>query len=96
LVQPFCAAHPFTQPPKSYALQWAVHSLKLKVPLPVGASALQSNTWFLGPRDSAAQTAWSLQPFLHSSRRKVPILYNGPPLSSLQLPIPIWESGPPS
>jgi len=34
----------------------------------------------LGPFESTAQTAnWSVQPFLHSSQQKVPILYNGGP-----------------
>jgi len=38
----------------------------------------------------------SVQPFLHSSRQEVPILYNGPPLPHLKLPLPMWGSGPQS
>jgi len=38
------------------------------------------NTCFLGPRESSTQTAsWSVQPFLHSSRQRVRILYNRRP-----------------
>jgi len=41
------------------------------------------NTCFLGPIQSASQTASrSVQPFLHISRQRVPILYNGPPFLS--------------
>ena len=37
-----------------------------------------SNICFLGPPESIPHTAsWSVQPFLHSSRQKVPIAYNG-------------------
>jgi len=39
-----------------------------------------SNTWFLGSTDSASQT---VQPFLHSSRHSVPILYNGRPFPKI-------------
>jgi len=38
----------------------------------------------------------SVQPFLHTSRQKVPILYNGTPLSSSKLPLPMGVSGCPS
>jgi len=45
--------------------------------------------------ESTAQTAnRSVQPFLHHSRQKVPILYNGGP--SPKLPLLVGESGPPS
>ena len=49
----------------------------------------------LGPPESTSQMASpSLQPFLHSSWQRVPILYNGPPLSSSKLPLPmgIWTA----
>jgi len=49
--------------PKSYALQWARHSLKLPIPI-VGASAPHLIHGSLGPPDSASQTvSRSVQPF---------------------------------
>ena len=49
----------------------------------------------LGPPESITQTAsQSLQPFLHSSWQKVPILYNERP--SPKLPLSMEGSGPPS
>ena len=49
---------------------------------------------FFDPPESKYQTAsQSVQRFLHSSRQRVAILYNGPPLSPLKLPLP-WESEP--
>jgi len=74
----FCAAHPFTQPIKSYALPYTA----LNVPLPVVSSAPYLIHGTLGPGDSASQTAsCSVQPFFHSLSRNVPILYNVPPLA---------------
>ena len=47
-----------------------------------------SNTCFFGPTQVHSPTASrSVQPFLHSSRPKVPVLYNRAPLSSLKLPL---------
>jgi len=53
---------------------------------------IQLNLCFLGPPESTIHTANRLvQPFLHSSRQKVPILYNGGPFSpKLLLPTGIW------
>jgi len=49
----------------------------------------------LEPTDSAPQTAsWSVQPFLHTSWQKVPILYNGTPLSPSKLPLRMGGPGP--
>jgi len=51
---------------------------------------------FFGPSESTTQTAnRSVQPFLHSSRQKVPILYDGRPYPP-ELPLPAGRSGPPS
>jgi len=51
-----------------------------KVPLPVEASTPLGHTCSLHPPDSASQIVpRSVQPFLHSSRQRIPILYNGPP-----------------
>jgi len=50
---------------------------------------------YLGPPESKSRTASrSVQPFLHSSRQRVPILYNGPPLFPSKFPISmgIWGS----
>jgi len=51
-----------------------------------------SNMWFFGPPNSASQTvSRSFQPFLHSSRQRVPILCNGRPFPlKLPLPMGIW------
>jgi len=47
-----------------------------------------SNNASLGPPESTTQPASRLvQPFLHRSRQIVAILYNGPPLSVLKLPL---------
>ena len=47
-----------------------------------------------GPLESTTQTAnQSVQPFLHSSRQKVPILYNGRPCTP-QLPLPMRDVDP--
>ena len=51
-----------------------------KLRLHMERSEPPSNNSFLGPLESKSQTASrSVQPFLHISRRRVPILYNGPP-----------------
>jgi len=48
------------------------------------------------PRDSASQTASrSVQPFSHSSRQRVPIIYNGPPIPSQSCPF-MWGIWTPS
>jgi len=48
-----------------------------KVPLPVETSTIPCDTCSLDPPDSSFQTASrSVQPFSHSSRQRVPILYN--------------------
>jgi len=53
-----------------------------KLPLPMGDLNSHLIRCCMGPSDSASQTASrSDQPFVHSSRQTVPILYNGPPLS---------------
>ena len=64
---------------------------------------------FFGPPESTTQRAnWLVQPFFHSSRRKVSILYNGPPLplkisschwgiwtpSNIWFPEPTWVLNP--
>ena len=52
-----------------------------------------SNTCFRGPPKSTLQTTYrSVQPFLHSSRHTVHILYNGPPLPIQNCPFAreIW------
>ena len=50
----------------------------------------------LGPPESITQMAsQTVQPFLHSSYQKVPILYNGRPFPP-KLPLPIGGSGPQS
>jgi len=60
----------------------------LKIAISCGDLYSASSTWFLGPSDSAFQTASrSVQPFLHSPRKKVPILYNGRPFRQ-KLPLP--------
>jgi len=52
-------------------------------------------TCSLGPPESIPQTeSRSVQQFLHSSWQKVPILYNGPPLSPSKLPLRMVVSGP--
>jgi len=43
----FCTAHPFTQLPKSHALQWAIKTPQ-KLCLPVVYLHTPSNTWFPG------------------------------------------------
>ena len=49
----------------------------------------------LDPPNSASQMAsWSFQPFLYSSWQRVPILYNGPPLSPSKLPIHMGDLDP--
>ena len=55
------------------------------------------NNGFLHPPDSASRTASrSVEPFWRSSRQRVSILYNGPPLPRLKI-APLREgSGPPS
>ena len=51
---------------------------------------------FFGPPESTTQTAnRSIQPFLHSSRQKVSILYNRRPFPP-KLPLLVGASGPPS
>ena len=53
-------------------------ALPLKIAPSHGGSVPPSNMWFLAPPDLSSQTASrSGQPFLHSSRQKVPVLYNG-------------------
>ena len=62
------------------------------------------NTCFIRPsRESTSQTASrSVQPFLHSSAQRVPILYNGRPLCASKLPLRMdpnltqWFLGPTS
>jgi len=56
-----------------------------------------TKTCFLLPtRVQSQTTSWSVQPFLHSSRQRVAILYNGPPVLPLKLPVSTDESGLPS
>ena len=64
-------------------------SLKIVPSHPMVRSEPPSNTWFLGSPDSVSRTAsrWG-QPFMHSSRHTVHILYNGP-LSQKIMPIPM-------
>jgi len=83
----FCTPRRFTEPPKCYALQcFSVGQTPPKVSLPVMASAPNLIRGSLIPRDSAPQTASrSVQPFLHSSRQRVPILYNGLPVPPLKI-----------
>jgi len=51
----------------------------------------------LGPPESISQTGCrSVQPLLQNSWQKVPILYNGSPLSLSKLSLCIGGSGPPS
>ena len=51
----------------------------------------------LGPPESTTQTAFrSVQPFLHSSRQNVPILYIGTPLSPFKIDPSHGGFGPPS
>jgi len=85
----FCTPRRFTQPPKCYALQcFSVGQTPPKVPLGVMASAPNLIRGSLIPRDSAPQTASrSVQPFLHSSRQRVPILYNGCHFPHSKLPL---------
>jgi len=74
----FCTAHPFTQPLISCALHcfWICQTPP-KVLLPMEASTCPCNTYSLYLRDSAFRTASRLvQPFLHSSRQRVPVLYS--------------------
>jgi len=55
------------------------------------------NNAFLGPPESKSQTvSWLVQPFLHSSRQRVTILYNGLRLSPLKTAISHWGSEPQS
>jgi len=46
-------------------------------------------------RESKSQTkSRSVQPFLHISRQRVAILYDGPPLSPLKLPLYLGDLNP--
>ena len=49
----------------------------------------------LGPPEFSTQTgSRSVQPFLYSSLQSVSILYNGPPLSTVKLPLPMGDLDP--
>jgi len=67
-------------------------SFPLKIAPLHGRSRLHLIHGSLGPLESSTQTSWSVQPFLHSSRQSVPILYNGA-LSPQHCPFPwgIWH-----
>jgi len=48
-----------------------------------------SNAWFPGPTWLSIPNCISISaPFLHSSRHRVPILYNGPPFATQNCPFP--------
>jgi len=64
---------------------WTVQSYS-----PGGATNVHSHLTHasLDPQESTSQTtSRSVQPFVHSSRQSVPILYNGPPPSPSKLPL---------
>jgi len=62
-----------------------------------GQSGPLSNMWFLCQPESKSQTtSHSVQPFLHSSRQRLVILYNGTPLSPVKIVHSHWGSGPQS
>jgi len=63
----------------------------------IGATwQIRLNLCILGLLESTTQMAnWSVQPFLHTSRQKVPIIYNGRPHPP-ELPLPMGGSEPPS
>jgi len=76
-----------------YTLQRAV-PFSLKFSIPIGYLNLHLIYGSLGPLKSSTQTRSRLvQPFLHSSRQSVPILYNGPPFPLSKLPLPLRGSG---
>jgi len=53
------------------------------------------NTCFLWPPETKYQTTTrSVESFLHSLRKSVAILYNGPRLFPLKLPLPMGDLGP--
>jgi len=67
-----------------------------KLSLPTGDPYLRLMRGSFSPPDPASQTACrSVQPFLHSSRQKIPIPYNEC-LFPAKLPFPMGRSGPPS
>jgi len=61
----------------------------------IGAAwRIRLNLYFLGAPEATTQTAnRSFQAFLHSSRQKVPILYNGRPFPP-KLPLPMGDLDP--
>jgi len=75
--------------PWSVHIQWTT-PCPSKLPLLVWISGPHLTHGSLGPCQPISQTTCrSVQPFLHSSRQTVPILYNGRPFSPLTLPPPI-------
>jgi len=87
----FCTAH------SRRSLYFTMgHLSPSKLPLRMGDLDPHLIHASLQPPRSASRTAPQLvQPFLHSSRQKSPILYNGPPLFSSSLPL-CMRSEPPS
>jgi len=94
-VHPFLHKSPFNQPPKSYTMLFNRPDGLVggnrpdtpKVPLPMTAFALPSNTWF--PGSTSACPKLQLHYFsrsLHSRWQRVTTLYNGPPLHPSKLP----------
>jgi len=84
-VQLLLRSSPFTWPCKG-------PYTPLKVPIPVGESAPHLIHCSLGPCNSASQIeSWLIQPFLNSSSRKIPILYNGPLFSPQNCPLPMGD-----
>jgi len=46
------------------------------------------------PDSTYTMASWSVQPFLHSSQQRVPILYNGRPLFLSKLPLRMGDLNP--
>jgi len=88
-VQPFLHSSP--------QCRWAFSGMFWKLRLRMGQSRPHLTRCSLSKHESKSQMAFrSVQPFLHSLRQRVSILYNGPPLFPLKLLLPMEGSGPPS